>query len=64
MKKLLTLLLASAAAAAVVSAQPPAPGGPFTLEHMLDYPFPDNLVASTKGAVSVDVQRGALNIGS
>ena len=41
------LLVAIAAATAAVSAQMPPT---FTLEQVLSYPFPDNLVASPAGA--------------
>jgi dipeptidyl aminopeptidase/acylaminoacyl peptidase len=34
----------------VVTAQSPATAGAFTLEQVLSYPFPDNLVASPKGS--------------
>ena len=45
-----TLLLAFVAASAVAGAQAPASSGAFTLDRVLDYPFPDNLVAAPKGA--------------
>jgi dipeptidyl aminopeptidase/acylaminoacyl peptidase len=55
------LLVAIAAATAAVSAQMPAP---FTLEQVLSYPFPDNLVASPAGATIAWTfnERGVRNI--
>ena len=50
MKHLWTLLSAFVAAAAIGGAQTPAPSGGFTLDGVLDYPFPDNLVAARTGA--------------
>ena len=50
MKNPWTLLLAFVAATAISGAQPPARSGAFTLDRVLDYPFPDNLVAAPKGA--------------
>jgi hypothetical protein len=50
MKERFTALLAFTAVAAIGAAQLPAPTGTFTLERVLDYPFPDNLIAAPKGA--------------
>jgi len=50
MKSLRTLLLAVGAATAICGAQAPGPVGAFTLDRILDYPFPDNLAAAPKGA--------------
>jgi dipeptidyl aminopeptidase/acylaminoacyl peptidase len=60
MKKVL-LLVAVAAATSLVSAQAPPS---FTLEQILDYPFPDNLVASPKGSTIAWTfnERGVRNI--
>src|SRR5258706_12617892 len=44
------LVLALVFATALVRGQTPAPGGGFTLERVLDYPFSDNLVGSPKGS--------------
>jgi hypothetical protein len=44
------LLLLIAATGAIGYAQTPIPAGAFTLEQVLDYPFPDNLVAAPTGA--------------
>ena len=49
MKNLWTLMIACATAAVVSAAQAPAPSGAFTLDRVLDYPFPANLVAAPKG---------------
>jgi hypothetical protein len=58
MKKLVAVLLLTIAAAMAATAQVPAPAGAFTLEQVLAYPFPDNLVASPTGSsIAVDVQR-------
>jgi hypothetical protein len=38
------------AATAISGAHTPAPSGAFTVDRVLDYPFPDNLVAAPKGA--------------
>ena len=48
MKKLVAVLLLTIAAAMASTAQVPAPAGAFTLEQVLAYPFPDNLVASPR----------------
>jgi len=55
------VLLALVAATAVVAAQTPAS---FTLEQILSYPFPDNLVASPVGSTIAwtFVERGVRNI--
>jgi dipeptidyl aminopeptidase/acylaminoacyl peptidase len=45
-----TLLIALLAAAALGAAQPAPTPGAFTLDRILDYPFPDHLVAAPKGA--------------
>ena len=50
MKKLVAVLLLTIAAAMAATAQVPAPAGAFTLEQVLAYPFPDNLVASPTGS--------------
>ena len=50
MKHLWTLGFAFVTAAAISAAHPQAPSGAFTLDRVLDYPFPDNLVAAPKGA--------------
>ena len=59
MKK--ALLLVAVAATSLVSAQAPPS---FTLEQILDYPFPDNLVASPKGSTIAWTfnERGVRNI--
>jgi dipeptidyl aminopeptidase/acylaminoacyl peptidase len=64
MKNLGTLLLAFAAAAAGGRAQTPAPSGAFTLDRVLDYPFPDNLVAAHTSATIAWTfnERGSRNI--
>jgi len=64
MKNLWTLLPAFVAAAAIGWAQTPAPSGAFTLDRVLDYPFPDNLVAAPRGATIAWTfnERGARNI--
>jgi hypothetical protein len=64
MKKLAHLLAASIAASLVVSAQVPGPAGGFTLEQVLSYPFPDNLIASPKGSLLAWTfnERGVRNI--
>jgi dipeptidyl aminopeptidase/acylaminoacyl peptidase len=64
MKKLFLLSLALAAATAALPAQAPAPAGAFTLDQVLNYPFPDNLVAAKKGAALAwtFAERGARNI--
>src|SRR5437867_1265380 len=61
MKKLVLVVVA---ATALVRAQTPPPSGGFTLERVLDYPFPDNLVASPKGSTVAWTfnERGARNI--
>ena len=67
MKKLLLTLFS---ATAVVSAQTPAPArapapaSAFTLEQVLNFPFPDNLVAAPKGSTIAWTfnERGARNI--
>jgi Tol biopolymer transport system component len=58
------LVLAVVAATALVRAHTPAPSGGFTLERVLDYPFPDNLVASPMGSTIAWTfnERGARNI--
>src|SRR5262249_38956207 len=58
------VVLAVVAAAAVAHAQAPGARGPFSLDQVLDYPFPDNLVASTKGSTIAWTfnERGARNI--
>ena len=48
MNRLLHALLASMVAAVVVNTQAQTPARGFTLEQVLNYPFPDNLVASPK----------------
>jgi dipeptidyl aminopeptidase/acylaminoacyl peptidase len=55
------LLLAIVAATAVVGAQTP---GAFTLDQILSYPFPDNLVAAPAGATVAwtFVERGVRNV--
>jgi dipeptidyl aminopeptidase/acylaminoacyl peptidase len=50
MKKRWTSLLGFVAAGVIGFAQTPAPPGAFALEGVLDYPFPDNLVAAPRGA--------------
>jgi Tol biopolymer transport system component len=57
-------VLALVAATALVRGQTQAPSGGFTLERVLDYPFPDNLVASPKGSTIgwTFNERGARNI--
>jgi dipeptidyl aminopeptidase/acylaminoacyl peptidase len=50
MKNPWALLLAFVAAAGLGASQAPAPPGAFTLDRVLDYPFPDNLVAAPTGA--------------
>ena len=45
MQKLWLLPLVLVAATAVLPAQTPSPRGAFTLDQVLNYPFPDNLVA-------------------
>src|SRR5262249_38606111 len=57
-------LLAAVAATALVRAQAPAVSGQFSLDRVLDYPFPDNLVASPKGSTVAWTfnERGARNI--
>jgi dipeptidyl aminopeptidase/acylaminoacyl peptidase len=64
MKSLRTVLLAFVAATATSGAQTPAPSGAFTLDRVLDYPFPDNLVAAPKGATLAWTfnEHGARNI--
>ena len=64
MKKVLHTLLASIVAAVVVNAQAQTPARGFTLEQILSYPFPDNLVASPKGSTIAWTfnERGARNI--
>jgi Tol biopolymer transport system component len=64
MKKLVTLLLAFAAPTMLGTAQAPAPADAFTLEQVLNYPFPDNLVASPKGSLIAWTfnERGVRNI--
>jgi len=58
------LVLAVVAATALVRAQTPTPSGGFTLERVLDYPFPDNLIASPKGSTIAWTfnERGVRNI--
>ena len=55
------VLLALVAATAIVSAQTP---GSFTLEQILSYPFPDNLVASPVGSTIAwtFTERGVRNV--
>ena len=64
MKKLWTLLPACLAASALNATQAPAPSGAFTLDRVLDYPFPDNLIAAPKGATIAWTfsERGSRNI--
>ncbi len=59
-----TLLLVVVATAAVGAAQAPAPSATFALERVLDYPFPDNLVAAPQGATIAWTfnERGSRNI--
>jgi len=56
--------LAIVAAIAVAHAQTPPSGGAFTLDRVLDYPFPDDLVAAPKGSTIAWTfnERGARNI--
>jgi dipeptidyl aminopeptidase/acylaminoacyl peptidase len=58
------LLLATIAATAAVSAQAPPPPASFTLDQILSYPFPDNLIASPAGSGVAWTfnERGARNI--
>ena len=58
------LLPALLAVATLSAAQPPAPPGAFTIDRVLDYPFPDNLVAASKGATIAWTfnEHGARNI--
>ena len=58
------LALALAASTAVTPAQAPPPGAVFTLDQVLNYPFPDNLVAANKGTAVAwtFAERGARNI--
>src|ERR1700704_2228495 len=64
MQKLWLLPLVLVAATAVLPAQTPSPRGAFTLDQVLNYPFPDNLVAANKGAALAwtFAERGARNI--
>ena len=66
MTTLWTLLHAFLAATALSAPQAPvpAPSSAFTLEQVLDYPFPDNLVAAPKGATIAWTfnERGSRNI--
>ena len=64
MKKLAHVLAASIAASLVVAAQVAGPSGGFTLEQVLSYPFPDNLIASPKGSLLAWTfnERGVRNI--
>jgi dipeptidyl aminopeptidase/acylaminoacyl peptidase len=64
MTKLFTALLAIFTAAVVSTAQVPAAPGSFTLDKVLDYPFPDNLVAAPRGAMIAWTfnERGSRNI--
>ena len=64
MTKLVQLVLVSAAGILLGTAQAPAPAGAFTLEQVLSYPFPDNLVASPKGSLIAWTfnERGVRNI--
>ena len=64
MKNLWALALACAATVAVVRAQAPAPANTFTLDRVLDYPFPANLVAAPKGQTIAWTfnERGSRNI--
>src|ERR1700750_1445717 len=64
MKHLWLPLLGFVAATAVIGAQAPAPPASFTLERVLDYPFPDNLIAAAKGATVAWTfnERGSRNI--
>ena len=64
MKKLVQVSLVSAAAIMLGTAQAPAPAGAFTLEEVLSYPFPDNLVASPKGSLIAWTfnERGVRNV--
>ena len=50
MKNLWTLLHAFVAAAAISGTPAPAPQSVLTLDRVLDYAFPDHLVAAPKGA--------------
>ena len=50
MTKLWTLLPGFLAAAALSAAQPPVPSAAFTIDRVLDSPFPDNLLAPPTGA--------------
>ena len=71
MKHLWTLFIALVAATGLSGAQAPAsqppapsPPGAFTLDRVLDYPFPDNLIAAKKGATVAWTfnEHGARNI--
>jgi dipeptidyl aminopeptidase/acylaminoacyl peptidase len=64
MKHLPALLLTFAAAVGISGSQAPAPPGAFTLDRVLDYPFPDNLIAAPKGATIAWTfnEHGARNI--
>ncbi len=64
MNRLLHALLASMVATVAVNTQAQSPPKSFTLEQVLNYPFPDNLVASAKGSAIAWTfnERGARNI--
>jgi hypothetical protein len=61
---LMTSLVGAVVAAAAVGAQSAAPTKGFTLDQVLNYPFPDNLVASPRGSTIAWTfnERGARNI--